>query len=182
MYEPFGPDSRRDLVRRGFTRRDFGRLARLADRGCGHCRSTTRRRWPRGFRRCRNFRPMPFGSTPTKTRWAPAPRRSRPSTRSSRRGAGISTTRRSRSWTLLAEVEGVPRDHVMPFAGSSDPLHRAVLAYTGPGKSYVVADPGYEAGERAARVHRCQGDFGSACGKTMPTMSTRWRRPTPTPG
>jgi histidinol-phosphate aminotransferase len=26
-----------------------------------------------------------------------------------------------------------------------------VLAFTGPGKSYVVADPGYEAGERAAR-------------------------------
>jgi histidinol-phosphate aminotransferase len=39
----------------------------------------------------------------------------------------------------------------MPFAGSSDPLHRAVLAYTGPAKSYVVADPGYEAGGHAAR-------------------------------
>ncbi len=39
----------------------------------------------------------------------------------------------------------------MPFAGSSDPLHRAVLAFTGPGKTFVVADPGYEAGERAAR-------------------------------
>ena len=33
----------------------------------------------------------------------------------------------------MAEVEGVSRDHVMPFAGSSDPLHRAVLAFTGPG-------------------------------------------------
>jgi histidinol-phosphate aminotransferase len=51
---------------------------------------------------------------------------------------------------ILAEQEGVPRDHVMPFAGSSDPLHRAVLAFTGPEKSYVVADPGYEAGARAA--------------------------------
>ena len=27
MYEPFGPESRRDLIRRGFSRRDFGRLA-----------------------------------------------------------------------------------------------------------------------------------------------------------
>jgi histidinol-phosphate aminotransferase len=51
----------------------------------------------------------------------------------------------------MAEVDGLSTDHVMPFAGSSDPLHRAVLAFTGPGKSYVVADPGYEAGERAAR-------------------------------
>ncbi len=51
---------------------------------------------------------------------------------------------------VMADVEGVSKEHVMPFAGSSDPLHRAVLAFTGPGKSYVVADPGYEAGARAA--------------------------------
>jgi histidinol-phosphate aminotransferase len=51
----------------------------------------------------------------------------------------------------LAAAEGLPSDHVMPFAGSSDPLHRAVLAFTGPGKSFIIADPGYEAGERAAQ-------------------------------
>ncbi len=51
----------------------------------------------------------------------------------------------------MADVEGISKEHVMPFAGSSDPLHRAVLAFTGPEKSYVVADPGYEAGARAAR-------------------------------
>jgi histidinol-phosphate aminotransferase len=50
----------------------------------------------------------------------------------------------------MAQVEGLSNDHVMPFAGSSDPLHRAVLAFTGPGRSFVVADPGYEAGARAA--------------------------------
>jgi histidinol-phosphate aminotransferase len=50
----------------------------------------------------------------------------------------------------MAEVNGVSKDHVMPFPGSSDPLHRAVLAFTGPSKSYVVAEPGYEAGTRAA--------------------------------
>ena len=52
---------------------------------------------------------------------------------------------------LMAKVEGLPKDHVMPFAGSSDPLHRAVLAFTSPDRSFVVADPGYEAGERAAK-------------------------------
>ncbi|MBL8217377.1 MAG: pyridoxal phosphate-dependent aminotransferase [Bryobacterales bacterium] len=50
----------------------------------------------------------------------------------------------------LAEQEGVKPDHVLPFAGSSDPLHRAVLAFTSPTKSLVMADPGYEAGARAA--------------------------------
>lgn len=51
----------------------------------------------------------------------------------------------------LADQEGVKPNYVLPFAGSSDPLHRAVLAYTSPTKPFVVADPGYEAGERAAK-------------------------------
>jgi histidinol-phosphate aminotransferase len=45
---------------------------------------------------------------------------------------------------------GVRPECVLPFAGSSDPLHRAVIAFTSPAKSFVVADPGYEAGGRAA--------------------------------
>jgi histidinol-phosphate aminotransferase len=50
----------------------------------------------------------------------------------------------------LAEVEGVKPEYVMPFAGSSDPLHRSVLAFTSPTKPLVMGDPGYEAGQRAA--------------------------------
>jgi histidinol-phosphate aminotransferase len=58
-----------------------------------------------------------------------------------------------------AELEDVPPDCVQSYAGSSDPLHRVVLAFCGPGRAFVTADPGYEAGERAARfvqapVHR----------------------------
>lgn len=53
--------------------------------------------------------------------------------------------------TLLAEQEGVKRDYVQMFAGSSAPLHQAVLAYTSPEKPFVTGDPGYEAGERAAK-------------------------------
>jgi histidinol-phosphate aminotransferase len=52
---------------------------------------------------------------------------------------------------LLAEQEGIPEDHVTIFPGSSGPLHQAVLAFTSPTKPYVVGDPGYEAGGRAAR-------------------------------
>jgi histidinol-phosphate aminotransferase len=50
---------------------------------------------------------------------------------------------------LAADV-GLPTSHILPTAGSSDPLHRAVLAYTSPSRSLVVADPGYEAPARAA--------------------------------
>jgi histidinol-phosphate aminotransferase len=50
----------------------------------------------------------------------------------------------------LAANVGLPTSHVLPTAGSSDPLHRAVLAYTSPTRPLVVADPGYEAPGRAA--------------------------------
>jgi histidinol-phosphate aminotransferase len=51
---------------------------------------------------------------------------------------------------LLAEQESLKADYVKPFAGSSAPLHQAVLAFTSPDKPFVTCDPGYEAGERAA--------------------------------
>ena len=53
--------------------------------------------------------------------------------------------------STLAEMEGLKANYVMPFGGSSDPLHRSVLAYTSPTKSFVMSDPGYEAGQRAAQ-------------------------------
>jgi histidinol-phosphate aminotransferase len=51
---------------------------------------------------------------------------------------------------LFAEQEGLGLDSVEVYAGSSDPLHRAVLAFCSPERAFVTADPGYEAGERAA--------------------------------
>jgi len=59
--------------------------------------------------------------------------------------------------STLAEQEGVKfswdpaSSYVQAFAGSSDPLHRAVLAFCSKDKPFVVADPGYEAGARAAK-------------------------------
>jgi len=48
-------------------------------------------------------------------------------------------------------LEGLKPNYVQPYAGSSAPLHQAVLAFTSPDKPFVTADPGYEAGERAAK-------------------------------
>ena len=52
---------------------------------------------------------------------------------------------------ILAQQEQLKLSYVRIYAGSSPPLHQAVLAFTSPNKAFVVADPGYEAGERAAR-------------------------------
>jgi histidinol-phosphate aminotransferase len=51
----------------------------------------------------------------------------------------------------MAAAEGLPTSQILPTAGSSDPLHRAVLAYTSPSRPLVVAEPGYEAPARAAK-------------------------------
>jgi histidinol-phosphate/aromatic aminotransferase/cobyric acid decarboxylase-like protein len=52
---------------------------------------------------------------------------------------------------LLAEQEGVKQPYVRIYPGSSGPLHQSVLAFTSPTKPFVTGDPGYEAGERAAK-------------------------------
>lgn len=50
----------------------------------------------------------------------------------------------------LAEQEGVKASYIKAYPGSSTPLHHAVLAFCSPTKPYVMADPGYEQGAGAA--------------------------------
>lgn len=49
----------------------------------------------------------------------------------------------------IAEIEGVPVDHVALYGGSSDPLFRTACAYTSPTRSWNMADPGYGGGAPA---------------------------------
>src|SRR5271163_1893701 len=49
----------------------------------------------------------------------------------------------------VAGIEDVPADHIMAFAGSSDPLHRSQCAFTSPTHSWTMGDPGYGAGAPA---------------------------------
>ena len=52
----------------------------------------------------------------------------------------------------FAPMEGLKPDYVRAFPGSSEPLHYTVLSYTSPTRSFVTADPGYEAGGHAAKI------------------------------
>lgn len=52
----------------------------------------------------------------------------------------------------FAAQQGLKPEYVRAFPGSSGPLHYSVLAFTSPTKSFVTADPGYEAGAHAAKV------------------------------
>jgi len=51
---------------------------------------------------------------------------------------------------VQADVDGLKPSYVMPFPGSSLPLHYAVLAFCGKDRPLVTADLTYEAVERAA--------------------------------
>ena len=57
---------------------------------------------------------------------------------------------------LYAQSVGVSEEQVRIFAGSSEPLHYTVMAFTSPKASYVTADPGYEAGMFAAESARAR--------------------------
>jgi histidinol-phosphate aminotransferase len=54
---------------------------------------------------------------------------------------------------LMAELEDLDVNYVRPFAGSSDPLHRAAMAFTSPTRPLVSANPDYEAAGRGASIH-----------------------------
>jgi histidinol-phosphate aminotransferase len=58
------------------------------------------------------------------------------------------------TWKLVntfSTMEGLKPEYVLAYAGSSEPLHYTVLAFTAKDRSLVVADPSYEAPMYAAK-------------------------------
>jgi len=52
----------------------------------------------------------------------------------------------------FVQQTGLKPEFLRPYPGSSEPLHYSVLAFTSSSRSYVTADPGYEAGMHAAKI------------------------------
>jgi histidinol-phosphate aminotransferase len=150
MTDLLGPESRQDWIRRGFSRRDFGRLAALLTAGAA-LPFYNESALAQGLSAMPNLPPDAVRINANENPMGPCPEAADAIRAIVSKGGRYLYNETFGFVAALAAVEGLPNDHVMPFAGSSDPLHRAVLALTGPGKSFVVADPGYEAGERAAQ-------------------------------
>jgi histidinol-phosphate aminotransferase len=150
MNDLFGPETRRDFERRGFTRRDFARLAALLSAGAT-LPFYNESALAQGLSALPNLPADAVKINANENPMGPCPEAVEAIHKIVSQGGRYLYHETGTFVAAIAEVDGVPEDHVMPFAGSSDPLHRAVLAFTGPEKSYVVADPGYEAGSRAAR-------------------------------
>lgn len=52
----------------------------------------------------------------------------------------------------VAQMENLKTDYVTVHPGSTPPLHHTVCAFTSPQRSYVTADPGFEAGMYAVKA------------------------------
>ncbi len=149
MNDLFSPKSRQDLIQRGFSRRDFGRLAAFLTAGAAlpfYNEATL----AQGLSAMPNLPPDAVRINANENPMGPCPEAAEAIRQVVQQGGRYLYQETFAFAAAMAEVEGLSKNHVMPFAGSSDPLHRAVLAFTGPNKSFVVAEPGYEAGGRAA--------------------------------
>ncbi len=142
-------EQRKDVLKRGFTRRNFGRIAAMMGAGAAA---------------------MPFYNEPALAQLSkvdappdavlinanenplgPCNEAREAVHNMIQYGGRYRYSEADKVTKLLQDQEGLKAGYVRVHPGSSGPLHQAVLAFTSPSKPFVVADPGYEAGARAAR-------------------------------
>jgi histidinol-phosphate aminotransferase len=141
---------RREGIERRLTRRDFGRMAALLTAGAS-LPFYNEAAMAQGLSALRDVPPDSVLLNANENPMGPCPEALEAIQAVVPKGGRYLYRETFRFIDAMAAVEGLRKDYVMAFAGSSDPLHRAVLAFTSPTKSFVIGDPGYEAGERAAK-------------------------------
>jgi len=144
------PETTRDFLKRGFSRRHFGRLATMLTAGAAMPFYNE----PALAQLSKVNHPIPPDAVlinANENPLGPCAEAAEAMRNIVQKGGRYMYALTDELANTLAEVEGVKPSYVRPFAGSSAPLHQAVLAFCSPDKSYVVGDPGYEAGGRAAQ-------------------------------
>ncbi len=126
-----------DLLRRGYNRRDLGRIAALLGVGAAVAKPT----WAAAA-----TGPAPKVLIDSNECWTgpmePGQAAARAIiARSNRYEPG---NERDKFIAAVMKADGVPADHVSPWPGSSDPLSRAVVTFASPQRGLVTADPTFE--------------------------------------
>src|SRR5208283_3397501 len=140
--------NRRQFERCGFTRRNFGRLATLL--AAGSSLPFYNEPALAQLSKIENAPPDAVMINANENPMGPCPEAREAVANIISRGGRYLYGETDRLAALLAQQEQLKQNYVRIFAGSSAPLHQAVLAFTSPSKALVTADPGYEAGQRAA--------------------------------
>ena len=148
------PTQQADLGKRGFTRRNFGRVATLLTAGASLPFYSEH-----ALAQLSMVKDLPADAVKINANenpLGPCPEAAESIRKIVTNGGRYMYETDFEMAQTLAEIEGLKfsydpkKSYVQPYAGSSDPLHRMVLAYCNKEKPFVVADPGYEAGGRAA--------------------------------
>jgi histidinol-phosphate aminotransferase len=141
-------ENQTELLRRGFSRRSFGRIASLITAGAAlpfYNEPALAQLSYRG-----DMPPDTVMINANENPMGPCPEAADAIQSIVARGGRYLYGETFKMDKILAEQEGVKPEYVMAFAGSSDPLHRSVLSYTSKDKPLIVGNPGYEAAARAA--------------------------------
>jgi histidinol-phosphate/aromatic aminotransferase/cobyric acid decarboxylase-like protein len=150
MNAQLSSEEKREFLKRGFSRRSFGRLATLITAGAALPFYNESAMAQLSMLKA----PIPSDAVKINANenpMGPCPEAADAMYNVIKKGGRYMYEETFTFTNLLAKQEGVKPDYVLAFAGSSAPLHQAVLAFTSPTRSYVAADPGYEAGGRAAK-------------------------------
>jgi histidinol-phosphate aminotransferase len=141
-------EQRADLISRGFSRRDFHRMATLLAGGAlpfFHEQALAQR--SRGTAAVADVVKIDSNENPM----GPCAEAAEAIHAIVQQCGRYLTGENSKMAATLAEQEGLSASYVQPFAGSSSPLYQSILALCGKDRPYVVADPSYELGARAAQ-------------------------------
>ena len=139
----------KELIARGFSRRNFGRLATMLAAG-----STLPFYNEQALAQLSMTKDMPADAVKidaNENPMGPCPEALEAIHKMAANGGRYLYQETFNMVDTLAEQEGVKSGYVKPWAGSSQPLHQAVLAFCSPTKPFVMADPGYEQGAGAAK-------------------------------
>jgi histidinol-phosphate aminotransferase len=152
MSPTLSAEQKIELIRRGFTRRNFGRIATVLAAGAALpfydepvlAQLSKIRDIPSDAVKI-NANENPLG---------PCPEAADAIYNVVKKGGRYMYELTDELAQTMASMDGVKFDrsesYVDIYAGSSAPLHQAVLAFCSKERPFVTADPGYEAGARAA--------------------------------
>ena len=133
-------EMKRDFIRRGYSRRNFGKISTLLGAGAASLPFFNEQAMAQ-LSMLSNVPTDAVRINANENPMGPCPEALEAMYGILRNGGRYHYEETFNFAKTLADVEGVKPTYVRPFPGSSDPLHRAVLGFTSPEKSLSLAIP-----------------------------------------
>jgi histidinol-phosphate aminotransferase len=143
-------EKKQDLIERGFSRRHFGRIAAIISAGMTSVPMFTEQAYAQ-LSKVKGMPPDAVKINANENPLGPGPEAVEAIHNVVKMGGRYTYELTDEFQETLAAQSGVPADHVLPYAGSSLPLHTSAFAFTSPTRPWVTAEPGYESGANAAK-------------------------------